>query len=233
MAISTYKNLLLFLLLFTLSPKSFSQTYYQVNVTSGTQIVGGVIVTVTSTGNVASQAICGVSPYRTWVGGYKFKFSNHVSHVRSHMMNINTGDEMMVKFNGAQYMVTSANLSYYAGSCATSAVTNSVIALANGDITGTSLDTSGVQFDAAPATYIDSVEIDETNAAGAGVIFDFSFIPVCTNVFSVSADTPCVGGTLHLNATGTLGTTNSFSWTGPGFSSTSQNPVITNIPLFD
>jgi len=231
MAVSTYKYLLLTLFVLMFTPKGFAQTYYQVTATSGIQVIGGVIVTVTPINLVGSQAICGVYPYRTWIGGYKFKFSNHVSHIRSHMMNINNGDTMEVICNGSQYYVTSADLSYYNGACAVASVTNSVIT-SNGYIVGTNADTSGVQFDASPATYMDSVEIDETNDQGAGVIFDFSFVPVCTNIYSAYSDTPCAGSTLHFTVSGPLGNTNTFSWTGPNnFTSSQENPTIPNVQL--
>ena len=197
MKAKTFRHIYSILLLQIFAISAFSQTYYPLNVTSGTQIIGGVAVTVTPFGNATAQTICGVAPYCTFVGGYKYSFTGHISHVRSHIMNINTGDEMLIKFNGSQYSVTNSNLSPYSGSCGN--VSNSVAPAANGDIVGTTLDTTGVQFDAAPATYIDSAEFNEIYAFGAGAIFDLSFVPVCTIIPVISADTPCLGGTLHLS----------------------------------
>ncbi len=226
-------KLLLTLILGICSYNGSGQTYYQVTSTSGIQVVGGVIVTVVPLNMVTTLSVCGVAPYRTWVGGFRFLFSNHISSVRSHMMNVNIGDTIMLRFNGSQYNVSSSNLSYYSGTCSASAVSNSVIAT-NGYIAGTVSDTTGVQFDASPGYFIDSVDIYETSAQGAGAVFDFYFAPVCTNIFNVASDTTCVGGTLHLSSSGILGTNNTFSWTGPNnFSSSLQNPTRSGMQLSD
>jgi len=50
----------------------------------------------------------------------------------------------------------------------------------------------------------------------------------------IVASEPCLGDTLFLTSVGTNSTISTFSWTGPaGFSSTLQNPYITNVTFAD
>ena len=69
-------------------------------------------------------------------------------------------------------------------------------------------------------------------AAGTAFIKGIAFAPACNApaITSVSSSgTGCSGSTLSLTATAT-GSHGTYSWTGPnGFSSSSQNPAITNV----
>lgn len=74
--------------------------------------------------------------------------------------------------------------------------------------------------------------ITATNACGsanATVNVDVDTLIQNLNATASPNDTLCSGGNINLNGTGTQ--VNNWSWSGPnGFSSTQQNPVITNAP---
>ena len=233
-----FKNLLfLAFLLFAFAAKINAQTYYSVTALSGTQTVNGVNVTVTANGSTASpQTNCGVSPYRTTVGGYKFVFSSPVYAIRSHMSAVNSGDTIQISFNGSTYTVTSSNLTAFAGNCS-SPLANTPISY-NGIICGIICGAQAcVQFDAQPGYGIDSVWINETTSNCGGIIFDFSFANNCPGAATALAtpDTLCANDTLHLFCdTTAVSTTATFAWTGPnGFSSTARNPVLNNVSTLD
>ncbi len=205
------------------------QPYQQVTVTSGTQTIGSITITVTPDGSASTAGSCGVSPFFTHVVcGYRYDFSPpSIAGIRSHLIELNTGEIMTVLINGNPYYVTSANLSNYSGTCS-GVPLNSVIA-SGGDMLGTSNAVTGVQFDVIPGYAISSFELYETNASVGGTIFDLYYLEACPYTITAESDTPCTGDSLHLSANGISGTNIAYSWTGPNnFTSSLQNPAIPN-----
>ena len=122
---------------FTTAPPVSSR---QVTTTSGTSVVGGISVTVTSSGSVASGSPCGPSTAPYWLtggaGSYTFNFSAPVGSVEVDAVFASGGTVGQVHFvrNGVAYAITDANLAgVTASTCG-----DATLALAqNGDLVDT------------------------------------------------------------------------------------------------
>lgn len=236
MRIMKNKNLLILFSFLFLSFNSVAQ-YYQVTHTSGTQNVSGTNVTVTSSGTGAQvySNWCGAGPYwvgaSNWQGSYTYTFGTAVTGVRFQITATNTGEVISFYINGNFYTLDNCNLSPYTGTCG-----SSVMSISNGTLITTTNVGNGANAQIDICGNINSVTIDCNANPGNGSVFNMLFTTgTCTlsggtgGSVTAGANTPSCGGTLNLTATTVSGAL-SYSWTGPnGFTSSSQNPTITNV----
>ncbi len=218
-----------YIILLCLLPFSLkAQIYYNVTATSGSQVLNGNTVSIVDIGTPTVGTICGVGPYYVQTGGYRYVFSSTIYKVRLHIFGINPDDTVKINVNAVHYIISPSEISNYT-TCNTGPLNAYIL---NGNIVGVgSLSTNGVEFDAYVISGIDSIDVYQSNS-GSGWIYDFWYGGSCPGniVASSSPDTACVGNNLNLIAAGTsLSPTVSFAWSGPGYSSTSQNPSISNI----
>lgn len=239
------------LVLFTAILASFvvnavAQTFYPVTHTTGTQVVGGVSVTVTnSTGrtNFTPGYYCSAGPYYIGVtqpGGYLHNFAPGVTHIRLSITDFQFEDTVRVNVNGSTYPITTAMLSDY--SCADLGGPANNMNVFNGQIVntlggGARRDVT-VVFSTSPG-YVNSVEVlhDRVNTNANGVDYSLEFaLDTCLQKFDAwTTDTiQCSRRDLHLYATQFPNTT--YTWTAPGSpvwvpSNTVDNPVVKTLPL--
>ena len=225
------KKVLLFSICSLLSfTASFGQ-YFNVSHLTGSAVINGVTVTVTSV-NGMSTPWCGVNPY--WIGGggvgtYTFTFSQPVYGVRAEMTAMNDGELNTFEINGAPYTLTNANLSVYLGNC------NQAQAVINfGGLWGPPGTPNqpgiGGQIDIEDCNGITSCSVTN-NGVLAGTTFSFYFTTTVgggsANVTAGSNSPVCEGQTINLTCSNVAG--GNYQWSGPGgFSSNQQNPSITN-----
>lgn len=161
-----YAILITITTLFT-SPILCTAQFYQPTHFSGTQIVGGLNVTVTGVGTMPATTTAGLcssvpiysngsSPAGT-NNGYKFTFSGSVTRIRVHSYMLQYTDSLFFYINGNLYPVTATNLSVPTGICNGS--TAPVMATHNGGITSSTIGPGctplaffNAQIDISPAT---------------------------------------------------------------------------------
>jgi uncharacterized protein YjdB len=125
-----YVSMCGFLLVFLLcnGVNGSAQTYYAVTALSGTTTVGGVSVTVTSSGSVSSYGCTPGGSYWTGSGGsgtYTWTFGTPVSSIKMHIDAQDAGDDCNFTINGVSYAINLSQISYYTPACfgATNAAT--------------------------------------------------------------------------------------------------------------
>ncbi len=201
--------------------------WFTVNNLSGTTAPYGTNnVTVLGAGTFSTYpGWCGAIPY--WIGNftggvatpgwYHFTFSTPTKSIKVYSTASDPGESIAIKINGVHYSLTAANLIPWPSTCGTPVMT----------LVGDSLVSVGGNSSAEIViTYcsITSVEV-ETDGLSNGTVFTFMFSDsgAC---FNVTANNPCVGDTIKLDAVGdSTGAT--YSWSGPaGFTSTAQAPFI-------
>jgi len=240
--------ILIFVCLFICGLKSNAQTYYRVNDSAGTHLIGGVNTTISAIAyaiTVHPMDWCdSIGPFATPINsslprGYKYVFSNPVYGIRSQFFAIKNDDTVLIKINGTNYTLTTSNLSYNPlyGNCGTIFLMN-YITIWNGQLITSYPNnnpsyTTYVQVDIKPGYSIDSVEIIlNVHQDATGVAWDFLFTP-CNSTHAASSNTPCPGDSLHLSAL-SVATAATYTWTGPNnYIDSVQNPIHANITAAD
>lgn len=195
-------NKILYAILITLTtlfslPVLCTAQFYQPTHFSGTQVVGGLNVTVTGVGinptPGAGSAFCVMPPLVYGAGnnvsgynnsGYKFRFSNSITRIRIQLYNIQYRDSVSIFLNDIFYPVSASQITYPTSIC--SAII-SAIALPNGMITtsfgGPSCGNSNYsgQLDITPNYPVDSttvfgyIEGGVSNCGGTSFQFYFAY----------------------------------------------------------
>jgi gliding motility-associated-like protein len=225
------KKILAFLfMLFFFLPGLSAQTFYQVDVLSGTQLLGSTTVTVVGTGgNYGYYNFCGTipGPYlpgNTSPGNFLFTFSTPVQLLRITTHGMQSQEVNSIEINGATYTLGTANNLIVCPTC-TGTCQDPIGSFVGGNLVG--YPGSGGQFTITNVPGgISSVKFSN-NGVQSGTAFSMEFqegLPVeATNNGPV-----CWGDTLKLFGSPTV-PSGTYSWTGPnGFSSSQQNPVIPN-----
>ncbi len=182
----------LFRMLFVVGVMLFSmpamaQMYYNVTTLSGTETLGDVDVTVTSTGSVNSFICTGPAvPYWTGAGAsgsYIYTFSHPVSSIVVSVDVLDAGDDVTININGVPYAITSANIEPLPTACFSSSYTAEAL---GGNLVASVLGSSSATLRIQTGTGINSVEIFSAGGAG-GILNGFSFSrPVFNNGTSQS-----------------------------------------------
>ncbi|MDR3681323.1 MAG: T9SS type A sorting domain-containing protein [Flavipsychrobacter sp.] len=245
----TIKPLLLVSMLALLPAYVAAQIYYPVTAPSGTQVVSGYHVTVTTSGSpstVVPSANCGTGPYFIGVGGvtsgYIYTFSNPVTSARVQVYGLNDNEVISFKVNGNNFPVSggppAVNLTPYSGTCFAPYAVNFV----NGNLTSSgnpvgSNPGSGVQVTINQSSGFTSFEVDYSNTTanatfGDGLTYNMFFSGICTSSTYITSNAThnaiCSGKSLMLSGGTVPGAT--YNWSGPGgYTSSNQNPTISNI----
>ncbi len=232
------KFLRLLVLIFSLSDIASAQIYYRVDSTNGSQLVGGVTVTVTALAGAGTYpSYCGaLGPY--WIGNgttinsaYKFVFSSPALAIRMHMTATNPQEIISSQVNGINYNYTSANISAFSGTCANQ--NTFIVSGGNLTVSPPSIFNAGATIDISSGSGIDSFLIIHSGQDSGGTVFDFYFTDACPSpiLALATSDTICTGDSLNLFATANnLSSAVNYYWTGPnGFTSYSQNPSLGNV----
>lgn len=216
--------------LIAFSIKSQGQTYYQVTVLTGTQLLGTTTVTVVGTGgNYGFYNFCGPfpGPYlpgNSGPGNFLFTFSTPVNKLRFKLHGAQNQEVCTIQINGVAYALGAANNLVTCATC-TGTCQDPLGSFVGGNFVG--IPGSGGEFTIENVTGgISSVKFLH-NGVQAGTAFSIEFQeglnPVATNNGPV-----CWGDTLKLFGEPSLSSL-IYSWTGPnGFSSNFQNPIIPN-----
>jgi uncharacterized protein YjdB len=158
------------------SVQSMAQTYFSVTNLSGTVAVGGVNVTVTSTGSASTYSCGGFEqPYYEGggsAGSYTWSFSSPVSKIRMHVGALDPGETMQFFVNGVAYTLTGANLSNFAPKCF-SAVSNGVAS--GGILTNPGGTVAASLIDINPGVAINSFTASFPSGGFSGTTHDFLF----------------------------------------------------------
>jgi len=200
----------------------------QVSNVSGTSVVNGVSVTVTSSGGVGSGSTC-TAPvhYFNFAGGsYTFTFSSPVSSVRLPYINNNGGTLTTTHFtvNGSSYTLTGANITGADNQCSDATVN----VISAGDLTNTG-DVSGFpnsQIDIpGPITSITVQQVGGSNISAFQMFFSG---PVTVNGSSQSFTVCNDGSAVPINSLLSVndGTGMTETWT------VTSNPTHVLSPVF-
>jgi len=222
-------QIIFFAFIFAFTNPSQAQTYYQVTVLTGTQLLGNTTVTVVGTGgNFGYYNFCTLmpGPYlpgNSSPGNFLFSFSTPVQSLRFTTHGMENLEVNSIEINGAPYMLGPANNLIVCPTC-TGTCQDPIGSFVGGNLIG--VPGSGGQFTIDNvAGGISSVRFSN-NGQQAGTGFSIEFqegLPVeATNNGPV-----CWGDTLKLFGSSIPSAT--YSWSGPnGFSSSQQNPIIPN-----
>lgn len=223
--------------------------YFPITATGGTQVTGGISVTVTPENGPATGTNCGVGPYKIGTSdsnGYRYDFATPVTHVRFEMVRIHNDDTIQFQVqtsNGGPfntYTLTGGNLTAFAGTC--TATSNNMIT------PGGLLSTTGGATGAGQAIQVD-ISVTPALIWGARVthkrhpnnnvasdVFYSAYLQddSCSLGFNITVDSPtCSGRDIQLTATNFPNTT--YAWTtnaplAPNFqpSNAVYNPVLRN-----
>lgn len=239
------------LVLFTALLASFTinaiaQTYYPVTHTSGSSVIAGNTVTVTSLGTVATPSnYCGAGPY--FIGatntpgtlsGYQFNFAPaNATHIRINVTDFQLDDSVEISVNGSSYTVTNGMITPFAGCTDGTSATASGGRLACTAGPGIRTDAT-LTFSTSPG-FMSSVAVSHyrRDPNSGGVIFSMEFaVDSCLQAFSATADSPaCRERTIQLMSTNFPNTT--YQWTTTATtanydpSNTVYNPKLTNLLL--
>lgn len=232
------KFLRFLILILSISGIANAQIYYRVDSTNGSQLVGGITVTVTALAGAGTySSYCGsLGPY--WIGNgtttnsaYKFVFSSPALAIRMHMTATNPMEIISSQVNGITYSYTSANISAFQGTCANQ--NTFIVSGGNLTVSPPSIFNAGATIDINSGLGIDSFLIVHSGQDSGGTVFDFYFTDACPSpiLAHASSDTICTGDSLNLFATANnLTSAVTYTWSGPnGFSSGLQNPSIANV----
>ncbi len=216
-----------------------AQIWVPVTHASGSRVINGRTVTVTSEGSVRTEGTfrhCGANPYTIGInyngipGSYTFAFSPATTTVRFLMSATNIGEVNSFYINGAHYPLTPANLQPLPA-CDTQFQLPLSIQAGNVVFPGPTIPGqswygqfgSGIVEINYP-TGIDSIRVHSNGIMG-GTTFGFAYWGFYAEA---SNDYSCKGDSLHLYG-GPDEPGVSYLWTGPnGFSSTVMSPVIPN-----
>lgn len=184
------------------------QTPYKITASSGTQTLGGNIVTVNSSGyvNYNTGSGCGADPYmigynpggsQVGSGSYTYTFAAPVDHIQLHMVNIEDLDDIQFVVDGALFPLSYANLTPWASFCPNKYFTG--LSITAGHLTSKNV-SGAVQIDIQPAQLVHSIEVFNGTNMGAGANYDIYFMN--DNIFIAQPfhDTSfCPGDTFTLN----------------------------------
>lgn len=212
----------------------YAQTYFCLNQTSGTQVAGGVSVTITqSSPGPTTQNFCGVGPYKignSYSNWYKYEFATPVTHARIQMVKLHDDDSIRIWVNGTAYNPGGFNA--FAGTCSqTSAnvqITPTGLITTNGHPTGPG-NGAEVVVTITP-NLIDSIRVEHIrhpdNIIASDVVYDFCFADdSCSLGFTATAESPaCSGRDVQLDATIFPNTT--YSWTSTATPTWSPSPNV-------
>lgn len=226
-----------------------AQTYFQVTHTSGTQPVGGVNVTV-STSTPAppfTNTQCGTGPYqigRTYSDYYEYDFLSPITHVRLELIKVHIDDTVEIQVNGSTYNLTGANISAYGGTCAPPFGSGNIVTpsglLSNSNPSAAEGATVDIQL--TPLT-INKLRVTHIRAAANVLASDVTYNlfiadDSCSLGFEATVDSPvCSGRNVQLTSTVFPNTTYQWTWNvGAGTpnlqpSANVADPVITGITL--
>lgn len=228
--------------------------FFQINHLSGTNVVGGINVTVTPINSPNTGSYCGTGPYqigKNYSDGYQYDFGSPVTDVRFEMTRIHNDDTLQIDIkNGpgatpyTQYNLTGANLTAFAGTCTMTSI--------NMITPGGQLSTTGGATGPGQGTQVDislspgliyGVRVRHMRAATNNIASDVYYNAYlrddsCQLGFTATVDSPvCSGRNVQLTSTVFPNTTYQWTWTvGAGTpnlqpSANVANPVITGITL--
>ena len=237
-------------LIFTIGFFNTKAQYFQINHLSGTNVVGGINVTVTPINSPNTGSYCGTGPYqigKNYSDGYQYDFITPVTHVRFEMTRIHNDDTLRIEIRNSsgptytQYNLTAGNLTAFAGTCtmtSTNMITPSGLLSTTGGATGPG---QGIQVDISltPAL-IYGVKVEHIRAATNNIASDVYYNAYlqddsCSLGFTATVDSPiCSGRDIQLTSTVFPNTT--YVWTdnavgNPTYSPSANvsNPVLTSI----
>jgi len=176
-----------------------------VTASSGTQTVGGNIVTVSSSGSAVynTGSSCGADPYMIGsniiggAGSYTYSFAAPVNHVRLCVANIDINDDVQFVIDGVPYVLSFADLSPFTGNCPGLGFSNVILTSGNLSVNN---GFGGARVDIQPASLVHTIEVFDGSSQGGGVNYNFSFTN--DNIFIAQPfhDTSfCPGDTFMLN----------------------------------
>ncbi len=194
--------IVLSLVLFIIPWKLSAQPYSKVTHTSGTQIIAGYSVTVTSLNSAGTNSSCGSSPYHVGkfnnvTDGYRFELSPPTEHVRFEIAGSDHNEEIEFKINGQSYSINSSELSAYPGSCNAgfyAFVTGTGKIGFSGPVVGLN---AGTTVDIGPRL-ISSVEIMETGAYSGSVVSFLFMRDTILYIDSINSSSLCQGDSLYV-----------------------------------
>lgn len=179
-----------------------AQPYSKVTHTSGTQIIAGYSVTVTSLNSAGTNSSCGSSPYHIGkfnnvADGYRFELSPPTENVRFEIAGSDHNEEIAFKINGQPYSVNTSELSTYPGSCNAgfyAFVTGTGKIGFSGPVVGLN---AGTTVDIGPQL-ISSVEIMETGAYSGSVVSFHFMRDTILYIDSINSSSLCQGDSLYV-----------------------------------
>ena len=170
-------------------------------------------------------------------GGFRFSFSQPVSHIRLRIIEIDIGESILIKLNGAPYQLAASEISPISSSLGITCNSNYANNIVNGELT-TNVNISAAQIELTDfQSAVNDVEIIQTQASGnSGSIYQIYFVNDTCNPYTPQASTtnPCEGSNLTLSSTTVSGA--SYTWYkigNPNPVSTQQNFTIPNATLAD
>ncbi len=176
-----FLTVLLFVGILLLGTKAYSQTYYSVTNLSGTSLVDGITVTVTSSGSISSYTCGSAGPY--WegsgsVGSYTWSFSSPVNTVKFDINYSNIGDDISFKINGTSYPLSSSQVTALSECDASSTL---IVSGGNLVYTGSTYSYGSATVTINTGSSINSVTL-QCLGGGSGVTNDCLFAVGFTNV---------------------------------------------------
>jgi hypothetical protein len=170
-------------------------------------------------------------------GGFKFDFSQPISHLRLRIIEIDAGEYIQIKINGAPYPLSPSEISPISSGLGITCNSNYANDVSTGDLTS-SVNISAAQIDLTGFPFaVNDVEIIQTQASGnSGSLYQLFFVNDTCNQFTPQASTtnPCEGANLTLSSTTVPNAT--YTWYKVGNLnpiSTQQTFTIPNASLSD